>query len=402
MNLTIRHARSRDELRMAIDLMATTHVNGDLAAKRWLEECSWRYPAYRPEHTRVAATRKGEILGALHLTTDTVRIGEARLKMGGLGWVATSARHRQRGIARKLVEDTLAYMRDHGYHISMLFGIPNFYHRFGYVSSLIDYTILMDSAEARTFENPFKSYVAAPGEIPLIQRMHNANDANAVCSLVRSGAHMHNKWGRWNKWRLLKDEQGRVVAYLYAIVEHGMLYVIEAGVSDAGVCAAVIREAAGLARAEEVSQIRFCVPPPHPLARFLARFNSTHEARHEHDGGGMMAFINMAEALESMVPEWDSLLAKSIARELRTEFTLVTEKVSFRIRANRGAVDIATIPGQCKVSLKCADLMHLVTGYRHPGDILDEHRCIMTADARTLFHTIFPKRQPFVWRFDRF
>lgn len=89
-----------------------------------------------------ALPRARLVLGALHLTTDTIRIGEARLKMGGLGWVATSARHRKRGIGRKLIEDALAYMREHGYHVSMLFGIPNFYHRFGDASALIDYTIL--------------------------------------------------------------------------------------------------------------------------------------------------------------------------------------------------------------------------------------------------------------------
>lgn len=401
MNVTIRPIANRDELRMALGLMADAHIQGDAAAKHWLDECSWRYPAFRPEHTRIA-TRKGEVLGALHLTTDTIRIGEARLKMGGLGWVATSARHRKRGIGRKLIEETLAYMREHGYHVSMLFGIPNFYHRFGYVSALIDYTILMETNEARTFDNPFKSSIATPGEIPLLQKMHNANDANSVCSLIRTAAHLHNKWGRWNKWRVLKDEQGKAVAYLYTTIECGCLFVTEVGVSETGVCAAVVREAARVAQSEEVTQIRFCVPPAHPLARFLGQFNSVHEARVEYGGGGMMSFINIAETLESMVPEWDSLLAKSIARELRTEFTLVLGKSAYRIRANRGAIDISTNPGACKVSLKNGDLMHLLTGYRHPNDILESRRCILTSDARVLFTTLFPKRNPYVWRFDRF
>jgi len=127
-----------------------------------------------------------------------------------------------------------------------------------------------------------------------------------------------------------------------------------------------------------------------------------HEARIENDGGGMMAFINVAETLESMVPEWDSLLAKSIARELRTEFTLVLGKSAYRIRANRGAIDVSTNPGASKVSLKNGDLMHLLTGYRHPNDILESRRCILTTDARILFTTLFPKRNPYVWRFDRF
>ena len=284
MHVTIKPAESRDELQMAIGLMAAAHIDGDAAARHWLETNSWRYPAFRPEHTRVA-TRKGEVLGALHLYTDTIRLGEARLKMGGLAWVAVSQRHRKRGIGRRLIEETLAYMREHGYHVSMLFGIPNFYRRFGYVSALADYTVLMETAEARTFDNPFKAHLATPSEIPLIQKMHVGDETNAVCSIVRSAGHLHNKWGRWNKWRLLKDAQGKAVAYLYTVIERGCLYVTEVGLGEPGVCAAVVREAARIAHADDISHIRFCVPPTHPLARFLAQFNSTHETRIERDTG---------------------------------------------------------------------------------------------------------------------
>ena len=401
MKFTIKPVESRDELLLATNLMVDVHTNGDVAAKRWLEDCSWQYPAYRQEHTRIA-TRKGEILGALRLTTDTVRIGEARLKMGGLGWVATSPRHRKRGIARRLIEETMLYMREHSYHVSMLFGIPNFYHRFGFVTALHDYTVLMDTAEALTFENPFKSHFAKPGEVTQIQRMHNANDANAACSMVRTAAHMHNKWGRWHQWRLLKDDQGRTFAYLNTQTENDCLYVIEAGVSDIGVCAAVVREAGRIAHSEELPRVRFCVPPQHPLARFLSQFPTVHETRVDRDGGGMLAFVNVGETLESMIPEWESLVAKSVARELRTEFTLIVDKVSYRIRVIHGAIDVAVSSGASKISLKSADLMHLVTGYRHPSDVLEEHRCLVTSDARAFFSTIFPKRCPYVWRFDRF
>ncbi|MEQ1864951.1 MAG: heavy metal translocating P-type ATPase, partial [Micropepsaceae bacterium] len=129
--------------------------------------------------------------------------------------------------------------------------------------------------------------------------------------------------------------------------------------SEHPLAAAIVRAAGAVAKAEELARIRFCVPPPHPLARFLAQFPSVHEARIERDGGGMMAFINIAETLESMIPEWENLLVKSAAHELRTEFTLVVDRTAFRIRANRGAIDVASTPGTSKIGLKSADLMHL-------------------------------------------
>lgn len=401
MRMKIKPVESRDELRMATDLMVQVHVDGDLAARRWLEDCSWQYPGYRQEHTRIA-THRGELLGALRLTTDTVRIGEARLKMGGLGWVATAPRHRRKGVCRRIIEDSIRYMRANGYHISMLFGIPNFYHRFGYVSTLADYSVLVDTFEALTFENPFKASLATPAEVGVIQRIHNANDANSACSLVRTVAHMHNKWGRWGEWILLKDDQGKPVAYLVEQENGDCLDIVEAGVGEMRVCAAVVRHAGVVAESKGVTRIRFCVPPPSPIARFLSHFRSIHETRIDRDAGGMMAFINVGETLESMIPEWESLLSRSAARELRTEFTLVVNGAVFRIRANRGAVDVSTSPGASKIGLKSGDLMHLVTGYRYPNDVLDERRCLVAGDARILFSTLFPKRHPFVWRFDRF
>jgi predicted acetyltransferase len=134
----------------------------------------------------------------------------------------------------------------------------------------------------------------------------------------------------------------------------------------------------------------------------MQAFPSTHETRIERDSGGMMRFINPSEALESMIPEWESLLGNSTARDARTEITLLVNGTAYRIRSNRGAIDVAAASGSGKISLKRGDLMHLVTGYRHGQDFLEESRCLLSSEARALFTVVFPKRTPFVWRFDRF
>jgi hypothetical protein len=138
------------------------------------------------------------------------------------------------------------------------------------------------------------------------------------------------------------------------------------------------------------------------MGRFLTQFRSTHEMRVERDGGCMMRLVNTAETLESMIPEWESVLAASAAREWRTEFTLLVDGTPYRVRTNRGAVDVAATTGSNKVSMKAGDLAHLITGYRDPADVLAERHYLMSGEARTLFALLFPKRCPYVWRFDRF
>ena len=412
-DLTVKGVETDEELRLANDLMAKVHMPDYFVASHWLETCGAGYPGFRREHTRIVLW-KGELAGSLRMNTETIRIGEARLKTGGFGWVTTTPRFRQKGICRRLVTDAIEYMKRHSYHVSMLFGIPNFYHRFDFATTLSDYAIVVDAAEALVpLGAGGKVREAKPGDIPAIQRIHAANDGDVACSLLRSSAHLTNKWerqiGGWTAGsrlgkgiRVLTSAQGKVIAYFFVRPDAGQLSVDEVGVSEAGVCEDVLAACARVAADEAVGRIRFLVPPPHPFARFLLQYKSSHEMQVVRDSGGMMAFVNVGESLESLVPEWESLLVKSALRDGRTEFTILLDGIHYRIRANRGALDVAQTPGKNKVSVTHAELMHLVTGYRYADDILSARRRLMTAEARAFFCALFPKRTPYVWVFDRF
>ena len=81
----VRAVATNEELRLANDLMAKSQSADYFSALRWLETSGAGYPGYVREHTRIAL-RGGEIAGALRLNTETIRLGEARLKTGGIGW----------------------------------------------------------------------------------------------------------------------------------------------------------------------------------------------------------------------------------------------------------------------------------------------------------------------------
>jgi len=415
----VRAVGTDEELHLVNDLMAKVHFPGYFDGLEWLESCGVGYPNFLREHTRVALL-DGEIAGALRISTETVRLGEARLKMGGLGCVTTAPHHRHKGVARTLLSQSLAYMRRHGYHVSMLFGIPNFYHRFGFAVTLAEYAIVVSAAEAATpGPHSLKTRPAKPGDIRALQKLHNANDAGVACSLLRSTAHITNKWEHWAKHLdVLTTAQGKVVAYVSAVCRGEDLVIEDLGVAEApyqpghasaltgsgrlDVCRALLAHCAKRATKEAVTRIRFLLPPPHPFARFLLQYASSHEMRLERNCGGMMALVDVPEALESMIPEWEHALARSTARDMRGEFTLCVDRATHRIRANRGAVDVAPFSGKNKVGLTAGELMHLITGYRHAADILASRRRAITSDAKTLIAALFPKRHPYVWPFDRF
>jgi len=401
-NLVVRPVADDEELHLANELMALSQNGQASASMRWLETHAASYPGLPPEHTRIAIL-DGEIAGALRLTTETMRLGEARLKVGGLGWVTTSPRYRHRGVCTQLLRDTLDYMYQHRYHVSMLFGIPNFYHRFGYATTLATYSVTLDAAEAAAPMNAaYKIRKIKPGDIGAIQKIHNADDADVACSLLRSSAHLKSKWDRFKDAEVFTTPQGRVVAYVLCELSEGVLLVQDLGAEDAAAALNLIAHCARRAQDDYAPRIRFLLPPEHPFAHVLTRYESVHEMQLSRDRGGMLAFVDLAEALESILPEWERLLGNSMVAERHCEATLIVEGTGYRLRAHRGAIDIAETMGKNKFSLTRSALMRLLTGYSHFDGVYNEERRLIAADARAFLGAIFPKRNPYVHTFARF
>ena len=63
---------------------------------------------------------------------------------------------------------------------------------------------------------------------------------------------------------------------------------------------------------------------------------------------------------------------------------------------------MAQAAGRNKFALEKGELMQLIAGYRYLDDILQAERRLLTAEAKELLATLFPKRSPYVWPFDRF
>ena len=400
--LVLKGVESEEELCLANELMAKVHYLDAFEGLQWLRSCGAGYPEFSPEHTRIALFR-GELAGALRLTTHTIRVGEARLKMGGFGWVTTAGPYRNKGVAVALISDTMRYMRGQRYHVSMLFGIPNFYHRFGFASSLAEYACVVQAREALEAPDPhWRMRRGKPRDIRAIAKLHDACDGGVACSVVRSGAHLTNGWEQWRHVRVITDTKGKVRAYFLAQVHQEELNVVETGLSGRQDCAALLRAAAKVAGEARVGRIRFHGPPGHPLQQYLLQYKTTHEMNLTRVDGGMMAIVNLDEALESMIPEWESRLLCSVARDYRTECTLLVDRKPYCLRAHRGSIAISLGFGKNKLSLSQAELLHLLTGYRYLGEILSVHRRAIDAQGRALLRAIFPKRAPYVWHPDRF
>ena len=75
----------------------------------------------------------GEVASWLWVLDLPTRLLGQTVRMGGIGGVNTKESHRMKGYARRLLSDTVSYMTEQGYDVTMLFGIPDFYDKFGYI-----------------------------------------------------------------------------------------------------------------------------------------------------------------------------------------------------------------------------------------------------------------------------
>jgi predicted acetyltransferase len=401
-DLEVRGVADTEDRAQAHDLMAKAFGPNYFDVVQQLDNVLARYPGFQTEHTRIAV-RNGQLAGTLRITTDTIRIGEARLKMGGFGWVAVDGEFRKQGVATLLIEDALAYMRNHNYHVSMLFGVVDFYHRFGFATMLSDYLTSVDVLEAENATHPpYRVRAGKPGDIRAIHKLHSKDESDVACSIVRSTAHVTNQWERWKAVKVITNDQGKVRGYFLPRLTQDGLLIEEIGIADIDACGALLHACATLAIEGHAPQVQFAAPPSHPFLKYLLRFESKYEMRVKRNRDGMMAAVNVGEALESMIPEWESHLAMCSLYGERAEVALLVDKKPYRVRANRGAIDVAAQSGSNKVSLSGAEFVQLLCGYRYLDEVLATRRRIITQPGRDLLQVLFPKRTPFVWPIDHF
>jgi predicted acetyltransferase len=399
--MEVRGARTADEVTQANAVMARAQELSTRVGAEWLRTFGATYPRFRREHTRIAFI-DGRIAGALRMHTYTVRIGAARLKCGGLGWVSTDTRCRGRGVCRALMEDVHAYMEGHGYALCMLFGIPEFYERFGYVSSIADHHVAISREEAlRAKGQSLRERAMRKTDIATTLRLHNAHEGAASCSLVRTAANIANQYGSraplsglWWDWpaaRMLTDARGRVRAYYLPQVNGDTLHIKETAVANAEACEAVMHAAARTAKRIGAKQIHFHQPPHHPMVEHLRQYNCTQQSSYYRNRDGMVRAIDLAAALHGMESEWQSQHAGAVV--------LGVAGVRYRISADGAPASTKARP---TVLMSSQEFVQLLTGYRGAASVLGARYAELTARHQAALDTRFPQRHPHVWPMDHF
>ena len=146
----------------------------------------------------------GEVVSWLTVLDMRIRLLGEPIRMGGIGGVNTKEAHRMKGYARRLLSDTVRYMTAQGHDVSMLFGIPNFYDKFGYAPCLPDCRVAISTRDAERSRPAARGYSVRPlteQDYPFVVRLHNECNRNRSASVIREVGAFHG-FRHGSDWRV--------------------------------------------------------------------------------------------------------------------------------------------------------------------------------------------------------
>ena len=352
----------------------------------------------------------GEVVAWLSVIDYQMRIGSARVRMAGIGGVETHHNHRMKGLMRILFEDTVRYMTSAGYDVSLLFGIPNFYTKFGYATCLpaCQVMIATRNAELAQADAPAcRARPMQPDDLPFIIELYERQNAGRSCSVARTAEHFTHfpkgtHWGQPAEAVVFEDQAGRRMGYAAWDKTNERVSVVEAEADEDRYFGALLTEFARQAVAKRCGHITLHLPPDHPFADYLQRFGCEWTITCPRHADGMMRLINQAALFSKLQPELERRVR---AAHLPTplDVSIITELGALRLReiGDRLALEDNT-DAPASITLSQDKLAQLMAGYRPARDVLNDAGAQATGNVLPQLDALFPRGWPHLWHADHF
>ena len=170
----------------------------------------------------------GQPVSRLQIVRITLRIGAACVPMDGIADVFTEPGHRKRGLARRMLEATVEHMRGGDAALTMLYGIPDFYHRFGYATTGPEHRLSLTRLDQpAALPAGWSARPLVAGDVPAVRQLY------ATATAAVSGAATRSEdgwiWARlagslapgqpetdgWEGCQVLVSPAGAVEAYIW-------------------------------------------------------------------------------------------------------------------------------------------------------------------------------------------
>jgi predicted acetyltransferase len=331
--------------------------------------------------------------------------------MGGIGGVWTEEAYRKRGFARRLLETANDYMRDEGFDIASLFGISDFYERWGYVPAGPEYSLKVRVDNIKGAELRHRVVDFCEQHRLDVLRIYEHNNLHRICSVVRSpeswtGFVRGTDWFVEANVKVFVNERGEVVGYVSLDKVTERTAVAEVGFTTPEVFESMVAFLAQRASEYGHDEITLLLPPDHEFTIYLRRYGCVATQEFHRSGDFMARIINLGSLMAKLSAE----LSRRVAKESRLsgcekDFAIVTDigEVLVRVRSGRVEVEPVTSASSAeRLELPQGKLTQLLMGYQTIDTLIAAQDVHCSPDLIPLLRVLFPPAYPYIWWSDRF
>ena len=290
-------------------------------------------------------------------------------------------------------------------------GVPDLYHRWGYVTVMPEITITIATGVAKLAMSSHSVRLADEGDWPAMARVYNRATSSVNGSRVRvpdrwPGPRQGTYFGRLKTWSLVvADSRGRVVGYCTCddeSVAHSStqeMGVCEISVADAHAdsyraAASLVSAIADVAVKRRVAGITFHLHPEGTVGRYLANHETTVNVVRPLGQAQMVRISDphaVLKALDSYVGQQAALLDPSRPERVavRTE-----HGVGYLMLGGHGLPQV--------VRLQTSRLAEMIFGYRSATELRAVHSVRLSRRDAEMLDVLFPQMDSYCCWPDRY
>jgi len=327
----------------------------------------------------------GRIVAHWGVMRYQMRIGAARVKIAGIGGVTTHGEYRRQGLMDRLIRTWLRQMRHSDYDMSVLFGIPNFYHRFGYVRAWPGCTYTVQTDRLPKDKPAAAISKCRPKHCKDMERIYNRQNRRLTGTAVRP-TYLKN-FRPDQDARFWTDPKGNVAGYVVVATRGGQFQCLDQG-GDVEQVLAVLRR---LAVRSGYRSIRFLgLHHDSKLAKRLRRGDCEMTVNYQESGGAMIRTLRLAGTLGKMAGELGDRLKKSELAGWRGKLLIADRREKVILAIGRTGVRVAGAMATKHAVRGRDEIAQLLIGTDEPQEVVEAGRIRLTGDARRLVQVLFP------------
>ncbi len=340
----------------------------------------------------------GEIVTHWGVWEYDMRIGAGCVRVGGIGVVATHAGFRKKGLMTRTARASIKAMREMGYDMTILFGIDDYYDKFGYVRAWSDETYNVKIKDLPGEKPSVKLRKFAVRQRDDLDRIYNRENSRFTGTAVRP-TYIRNKYIDACDGYLWKDSRGRTMGYVVAAIVEGKFCCFEHG----GDVEQALRVVSALGRRQGYEEVRFIgLPYDSALCKLLRRGNSRAEVLHSKCGGAMLHMLNLESTLRKISGEMSQRLGKSHLAKWRGGLLISGSREKTLLKIGNLKVVVSESKPAGHSVRGGEEVAQLIMGTDEPEEVVEAGRIRLAGDARDLIGVLFPNQHPTLALWDRY